>query len=30
MNEEEHNRIIKLLEIPFGEYRPPPGAKFTN
>lgn len=28
--EEENNRIIKLLEIPFGEYRPPPGAKFNE
>jgi sterol desaturase/sphingolipid hydroxylase (fatty acid hydroxylase superfamily) len=26
--EEEHNRMGKLLEIPFQEYRPPEGAKF--
>jgi len=26
--EEEHNRMGKLLKIPFGEYRPPVGSKF--
>jgi sterol desaturase/sphingolipid hydroxylase (fatty acid hydroxylase superfamily) len=30
MKEEENNRIGRLLEIPFGDYRPPPGAKFSN
>jgi sterol desaturase/sphingolipid hydroxylase (fatty acid hydroxylase superfamily) len=28
--EEEHNRMGKLLQIPFGEYRPPAGAKFNE
>lgn len=28
--EEENNQIIKLLSIPFDEYRPPGGAKFSN
>lgn len=28
--EEENNRIGKLLEIPFREYRPPAGAKFSR
>jgi len=27
-SEEEHNRIGKLLKMPFGEYRPPVGGKF--
>jgi sterol desaturase/sphingolipid hydroxylase (fatty acid hydroxylase superfamily) len=27
-SEEEHNRMGKLLKIPFGEYRPPVGSKF--
>ncbi len=28
MNRQEHNRLSKLMTIPFDEYRPPPGAKF--
>jgi sterol desaturase/sphingolipid hydroxylase (fatty acid hydroxylase superfamily) len=28
--EEENNRMNKLLKIPFGEYRPPAGAKFSR
>ncbi|HTI11389.1 MAG TPA: sterol desaturase family protein [Puia sp.] len=28
--EEENNRIGKLLQIPFGKYRPPPGGKFSE
>lgn len=28
--EEEHNRMGKLLKIPFEEYRPPAGAKFSD
>lgn len=28
--EEENNRMNKLLKIPFGEYRPPAGAKFSE
>ena len=28
--EEEHNRMGKLLKIPFGEYRPPIGGKFRE
>jgi sterol desaturase/sphingolipid hydroxylase (fatty acid hydroxylase superfamily) len=28
--EEENNRIGKLLEIPFQEYRPPAGGKFSG
>jgi sterol desaturase/sphingolipid hydroxylase (fatty acid hydroxylase superfamily) len=28
--EEEHNRMGKLLEIPFQKYRPPVGAKFSG
>jgi sterol desaturase/sphingolipid hydroxylase (fatty acid hydroxylase superfamily) len=28
--EEENNRLGKLMKIPFEEYRPPPGAKFSN
>ncbi|MBS1665820.1 MAG: sterol desaturase family protein [Bacteroidetes bacterium] len=30
MKEEENNRIKKLLTIPFDEYRPPVGAKFSE
>ncbi|MBS1918070.1 MAG: sterol desaturase family protein [Bacteroidetes bacterium] len=30
MKEEENNRIKKLLKIPFGEYRPPAGGKFSD
>lgn len=30
MKEEENNRIKKLLQIPFDEYRPPVGAKFSS
>ncbi len=30
MKEEENNRIKKLLQIPFDEYRPPAGAKFSS
>jgi len=30
MKEEENNRIKKLLSIPFDEYRPPVGAKFSE
>ena len=26
----EHNSLSKLLKIPFEEYRPPPGAKFSD
>ena len=26
----ENNSLSKLLKIPFEEYRPPPGAKFSN
>jgi len=26
----EHNSMGKLLKIPFGEYRPPPGGKFNQ
>jgi sterol desaturase/sphingolipid hydroxylase (fatty acid hydroxylase superfamily) len=29
-NEEEHNALGKLLKIPFEEYRPSPGSKFSN
>jgi sterol desaturase/sphingolipid hydroxylase (fatty acid hydroxylase superfamily) len=28
--EEEHNALGKLLKIPFEEYRPPPGSKFSG
>jgi sterol desaturase/sphingolipid hydroxylase (fatty acid hydroxylase superfamily) len=28
--EKENNRMNKLLKIPFGEYRPPAGAKFSG
>jgi len=28
--EADNNRVGRLLEIPFGEYRPPPGAKFSE
>jgi sterol desaturase/sphingolipid hydroxylase (fatty acid hydroxylase superfamily) len=28
--EEEHNRMGKLLRIPFQKYRPPAGAKFSD
>jgi sterol desaturase/sphingolipid hydroxylase (fatty acid hydroxylase superfamily) len=28
-NEQENNRMKKLLQIPFGEYRPPTGGKFS-
>jgi sterol desaturase/sphingolipid hydroxylase (fatty acid hydroxylase superfamily) len=30
MKEEENNRIGKLLQIPFDEYRPPVGGKFSG
>ena len=30
LNEGENNRVGRLLEIPFEEYRPPPGAKFSE
>lgn len=30
MKEEENNRVKKLLQIPFDEYRPPVGAKFSS
>ncbi len=30
MKEEENNRAIKLLQIPFDQYRPPAGAKFSE
>jgi sterol desaturase/sphingolipid hydroxylase (fatty acid hydroxylase superfamily) len=30
MNEQENNRVKKLLTIPFDEYRPPVGAKFSE
>ena len=30
LEEADNNRVGRLLEIPFGEYRPPPGAKFSE
>jgi len=30
MKEEEHNRMSNLLQIPFQEYRPPVGSKFSE
>ena len=29
LNEEEHDRLGKLLKIPFEAYRPPAGSKFS-
>jgi sterol desaturase/sphingolipid hydroxylase (fatty acid hydroxylase superfamily) len=30
LQEKENNRVGRLLEIPFGPYRPPAGAKFSK
>ena len=29
LNAEEHDQLGKLLKIPFEEYRPPAGSKFS-